>query len=149
LVVFKADISGVSRGARRSNHLLHLTPATVSNWFDARATASFFLFGYPIPENQANYATAKVEMNQYFLNGSYIGPSPFDGCYEISVMNPPSLATFDGMSGAPVFSLNHSIGQASQPTFCGMALRGTPQSQRVHFLGSETILAALASAHAA
>jgi len=66
----------------------------------------------------------------------------------MSVRNPLALPTFDGMSGSPVFSLSTQIGGSAQPTFCGMVLGGTPSSERIHFLGSDTILAALDAAYA-
>jgi hypothetical protein len=149
LVIFRADLMGISKKTRRSNHLLHLTPPEVAAWFTIRDTAMFFLFGYPKVANDADYERSKVNMNQYLLYGSYIGPSISRGCFQMSVRNPLGLPTFDGMSGSPVFSLSTPIGGSAQPTFCGMALRGTPSSERIHFLGSDTILAALDAAEAA
>jgi hypothetical protein len=149
LVVFRADLMGISKKTRRSNHLLHLTPPSVAQWFPKRDSAMFFLFGYPAVANDADYERSKVNMNQFMLYGSYIGPSASSGCFQMSVKNLLALPTFDGMSGSPVFSLNTPIGGSGQPTFCGMVLRGTPNSERVHFLGSDTILGALDAAEAA
>ena len=149
LLIFSADVSGLSSKARRSNFLLDLTSPDVANWFDDRDTATFFLFGYPKAVTGADYERTQVDKNQTLLHGTYIGPSVSDGCFELSVRNPLALRSFDGMSGSPVFSLSTTLWQSTQPTFCGMALRGTPGSERLHFLGSETILTAVEAAHCA
>jgi hypothetical protein len=145
LLIFRTDLEGISKQTRQSNQLLDLTPP-VAEWFETRDSAMFFLFGYPKTANGADYERFQIDSNQYLLHGSYVGPSPSDECFEIRVRNPLGLQTFDGMSGSPVFSLNATIGVGAQPIFCGMALRGTATSQRVHFLGSRTILAALDAA---
>jgi hypothetical protein len=149
LIIFRADLGGLSKDTRRSNHVLHLTPPNVTEWFDDRHRSMFFLFGYPTAANAADYDRSQVIKNQYFLYGSFVGPSIAFGCFELSVTNPLSLPSFDGMSGSPVFCLCTTEGGSAQPTFCGMALRGTPLSARVHFLGSQTIIAALEEACAA
>lgn len=148
LLIYKADLSGVSEETRRSSYLLDLTPPNAVDWYDDRHESIFFLFGYPKFANGPDYEQSQVDMNQYLLQGSFVGPSVTDSCFEIGVENPLNLSTFDGMSGSPVFSL-HAVGGPTQPTFCGMALRGTSQSNRVHFLGSQTIIAALGAARAA
>jgi hypothetical protein len=88
LVIFRADLMGISKRTRRSNHLLHLTSPEVAQWFANRDTAMFFLFGYPKVVNDADYERSKVNMNQCLLHGSYIGPSVSSGCFEMSVRNP-------------------------------------------------------------
>ena len=149
LVIFRTDPSGLSTKTRRSNTLIDLTSTNVADWFDDRDTAVFFLFGYPKTVTEPDYERSKVDKNQTLLHGSYIGHSIVDGCFELSVQNPLALPSFDGMSGSPVFSLSTVLWGRAQPKFCGMALRGTTGSGRVHFLGSETILNALSAAHAA
>ncbi len=124
LLIYRADLEGISPETRRSNHLLHLTPPNASSWFETRDESLFFLFGYPTHANGPDYEQSKVVKNQYLLHGQYVGPSITDGCFEIQVKNPLNLSTFAGLSGSPVFSLRTS-GEPIQPTFCGMALRGT------------------------
>jgi hypothetical protein len=143
LIIFRADLAGISALTRRSNHLLHLTPPGVTEWFDDRFSSTFFLFGYPVAVNEADYENSRVIQNQCFIHGSFVGPSISFGCYELSVKNPLTFKTFDGFSGSPIFSLCTNNRGSTQPTFCGMALRGTVGSGSVHFLGSETIVAAL------
>lgn len=89
----------------------------------------------------------QVDKNQTLLHETYIGPSVSDGCFELAVRNSLALASFDGLSGSPVFSLRTTFWESTQPTFCGMVLRGTPGPERLHFLGSETILTAVVAAH--
>jgi hypothetical protein len=143
LLIFSADIGNVSAEARRLNHVINLTPPSISDWFHTRKESMFFLFGYPKVANSADYDLSKVISNQYLLHGSFIGDSVSSDCYALAIENLLLLSTFDGLSGSPVFSLFTATAGSAQPTFCGIALRGTPSSGRVHILGSQTILAAL------
>jgi len=143
LVIFQADIANVSAAARGENHVINLTPPAISDWYGTRNNALFFLFGYPKLANGADYELSKVVSNQYLLHGSYVGDSLSFGCYELAVQNPLKLSSFDGLSGSPVFSLFTGSANAAQPTFCGLAIRGTASSGKVHILGSQTICAAL------
>jgi hypothetical protein len=143
LIIFQADIANVSAAARRENHIINLTPPDLSDWYDTRNESTFFLFGYPKIENGADYGPSRVISNQFLLHGTYVGDSVSFGCYELAVQNPLKLGSFDGLSGSPVFSLFTGSNNGAQPTFCGLAIRGSASSNRVHFLGSQTIMAAL------
>jgi hypothetical protein len=148
LIIFRADLTEVSPEARSSNYFVHLTPPEAVDWFDSRDESIFFLYGHPKVANYPDWERSKVIQNQYLLHGAYAGPSPFDGCFELSIENPLALADFDGLSGSPVFSLLKEYKSGIQPVFCGMALRGTAPSKRIHFLGANIIIAALEEAHA-
>ncbi|TPQ29074.1 hypothetical protein [Methylomonas koyamae] len=143
LVIFQADIANVSAAARKENHVINLTPPDISDWYGTRNNALFFLFGYPKLGTGVDYELSKVISNQYLLHGSYIGDSFSYGCYELVLHNPLELSSFDGLSGSPVFSLFSGSADAAQPTFCGIAIRGTASSGKIHFLGSQIIFAAL------
>jgi len=148
LRIFRADLTEVSSDARSSNFVIHLTPPEAVDWFDSRDQSTFFLYGYPKHANYPDWEQSKVIQNQYLLHGAYVGESPFEGCFELSVENPLALPDFDGLSGAPVLSLPKVYKSGIQPVFCGMALRGSAPSKRVHFLGANVIMAALEEAHA-
>jgi hypothetical protein len=148
LLIFRADIRNVSPEARQKNQVINLTPPDISDWYETRNEAMFFLFGYPKSANCADYELSKVISNQYLLHGAFVGDSLSFGCYELAMQNPLKLPEFDGLSGSPVFSLFTGKASGAQPTFCGLAIRGTASSGRVHFLGSQTIVAALDEAFA-
>jgi hypothetical protein len=149
LLILQADIGNVTAAARRENHVINLTPPSISDWYETRKEAMFFLFGYHKIANGPDYDLSKVISNQYLLHGTFIGDSVSFGCYELAMQNPLKLPSLDGLSGSPVFSLFTGAAGTAQPTFCGLAIRGTASSGRVHILGSQTILAALDEAVAA
>ncbi|OAH97334.1 hypothetical protein A1353_23190 [Methylomonas methanica] len=132
LVIFQADIANVSVAAREENHVINLTPPDNSDWYGTRNNALFFLFGYPKLATGVDYELSKVISSQYLLHGAYIGDSLSFGCYKLAVQNPLKLTSFDGLSGSPVFSLFTGSANAAQPTFCGIAIRGTASSGKVH-----------------
>ncbi len=146
ILLVRAELANVPKYIRRSSHLLHLTPPSVSEWVNDRHSSTFFLFGYPTAVNEADYARSQIKTRQFFLHGTYVGPSVANGCHELLLKNPLDLADFNGLSGSPVFCLRNEIAVPRQPTFCGMALRGTAGSSRVHFLEASIILLALQEA---
>jgi len=146
ILLIRADLTNVPKSIRKSNHLLHLTHPSVSEWFDDRYISRFFLFGYPSATNEADYAHSKLKLQQFFLPGRYVGPSIAHNCHELLIENPLNLNDFNGLSGSPVFCLRNEIAISRQPTFCGMAIRGTASSQRAHFIEASTILLALQEA---
>ncbi|MBW8365592.1 MAG: hypothetical protein K0M39_13680 [Rhizobium sp.] len=146
ILLIRADLTNVPKSIRKSNHLLHLTPPSVSEWFDDRYISRFFLFGYPSATNEADYAHSKLQLQQFFLPGRYVGPSIAHNCHELLIENPLNLSDFNGLSGSPVFCLRNEIAISRQPTFCGMAIRGSARSQRAHFIEASTILLALQEA---
>jgi hypothetical protein len=148
LLIFRADIRNVSPEARKENHVINLTPPELSDWYETRENAMFFMFGYPKSATGPDYELSKVISNQYLLHGAFIGDSLSFGCYELAVQNPLRLAEFDGLSGSPIFSLFKGKESGAQPIFCGIAIRGSASSGRVHFLGSQTVYAALDEAFA-
>ena len=141
-----AELTNVPKSIRKSSHLLHLTPPHVSDWFKDRHSATFFTFGYPKVVNEADYAKSQIKTQQFFLRGTYVGPSVSGGCHELLLRNPLDLPDFNGLSGSPVFCLRNEVAAPTQPTFCGMALRGTSSSGRMHFLEASVILLALQEA---
>jgi len=146
ILLVRAEVRDIPKSIRRSSHLLHLTPPNVTEWFEDRHNSTFFIFGYPTAVNEADYARAQIKTQQFFLHGTYIGPSVAHGCHEVRLQNPLALADFNGLSGSPVFSLRSEIAIPRQPTFCGMALRGSASSGRIHFLEASIILLALQEA---
>lgn len=146
LFLVRAELTKVPKSIRRSSHLLHLTPPQVSDWFKDRHSATFFIFGYPMVVNEADYAKSQINTQQIFLHGTYVGPSMADRCHELLLKNPLGLPDFNGLSGSPVFCLRNEIAAPTQPTFCGMALRGGASSGRIHFLEASVILLALQEA---
>jgi len=146
LLVIKADLGCIPKRDRRKGQLIFLTPPDATAWFGNRFHALFFLCGHPHEINDVDYAKSEVNTGQLMLTGRYVGPS-LAGCHELQVRNPLGISDFSGLSGSPVFS--HTSDSPFIPVacsklhFCGMVLRGTVESCRIHFLSSDAIMEAL------
>jgi hypothetical protein len=145
--VASLEFRHLSRRARRSTRIIHLDPAGNAEWFTNRHTSMFFLCGYPIAINEADYDRSTAQTRQVLLAGNYVGPSITDGVHQLRVDNPLGV-DFNGLSGSAVFAAPHELHQRTPPRFCGMALRGGAAASVVHFLESSVILQVLASAAA-
>lgn len=65
--------------------------------------------------------------------------SPANYCFELNIEDAYSTYDFNGLSGFPVFSYPRTLKDSFHPNFCGMVLRGTKESGRLHFLDSRVI----------
>ena len=139
----RATLDGQLKPARRNSKKINLTPTETSRWVDTRHESMFFAFGYPKVDTFADYDRGAVLSRPLVLRGTYVGNSVAYGCHELALSNPQNIGDFDGLSGSPVFSIPSSIGLSAQPVFCGMLLRGSASSLRVHFLASEILRLAL------
>lgn len=117
------------------------------DWESIRPDASFFILGFPAEVQEVKYETGELGTLRVMLNGRYAGRSFGESIHSMKVDDTCGLKSFDGFSGSPVFATVRGESQAAggsvAPIFCGMVLRGTPQSKTVHFLDRDVILAAL------
>ena len=138
----RIDLKKIPRTDRENSHVINLNG--LKDWFETRLIADFFLCGYPKMENSIDYVRREVNTAQYFLVGRYSRPNRHSSStYQLQIENPLGLTDFDGLSGSPVFSVS-PLNNNSAPKFCGMALRGSAQSNIVHFLEADAIVRTLA-----
>lgn len=144
LLIIKADLSDIPSAERTDIQLLDLNGLENLTWYDERHDSQFFLCGFPSAGSEGvNYSTLEIRISQYFMEGVYVGVSPFSCGHMIKVKNPLNLCHFSGLSGSPVFSHRRDNTVGTPPRFCGMALRGTATSGYIHFLEVEFLMEAL------
>lgn len=144
-----ADFAVIAIDTRRVTHpdvgkaqLIDLA-LSCGEWKQYAHEAQFFVLGYPEERSHLNYETTEFRADRVVLFGRYEGPSTFDFLHVLSIHNPLSLTTFSGLSGAPVFAWLELPSRRPIPVFCGMVLRGTPQSGLVYFLDRDVLLDAI------
>lgn len=142
LTLFHADYSDIPRPARKNARILMFDRPGIARWFEDRHCSSFFLCGYPHTMNEADYSASRALTAQVFLEGRYLAPSTENGVHQLTVANPLGI-DFNGLSGAPVFSLRHEIAAPAVPKFCGLAIRGSASSAIIHFLEATPVFLAL------
>lgn len=145
LLVMEADIRRISGNDRRTSHAFEIE-SLPTDWFGARFSSTFFVLGYPTEHNEVDYDALNINTKQYLLKGTYRGVTTTADCHEVSVENPLGLATFNGLSGSPVWCLPAGLGVRMAPVFCGVAIRGTASSKIIRFLSSFVIRSMLAEA---
>ncbi len=103
----------------------------------------FVIFGFPEDHSFVDYDEQMLHTNRVALHARYMGLSSIPYLHEIEVMESHSLTTFSGFSGGPVFAWGNCRGVAPAPILCGMAIRGSSSSNKVHFLDRSVLLDAL------
>lgn len=143
------DLAVIGIDKRRATHpeiaeasLIDLA-LSCGGWKKYASEAKFFVIGYPEERSNFNYETQEFRADCETLFGCYGGPSPLPYLHVLLVLDSQSLKTFSGLSGAPVFAWIALPMQRPTPVFCGMVLRGTPESGVLHFLDRDVLLDAL------
>lgn len=113
-------------------------------WKSYAKEAQFFILGYPEERSMVNDDTQELRTDRVALFGRYGGLSPLPYLHLFRVSDSLGLNTFSGLSGGPVFAWVERLEKRPVPVFCGMVLRGTPESGLLHFLDSKVLLDALA-----
>lgn len=137
-IAIKTNLSDLEVEDRKQGRLIQLTPGSDA-WYPKRYSAKFFLIGYPTHHNFVDYDDCIIKTGQVILTGKYHQESASEFCHVLSVENPLSLPTFDGFSGSPVFCLINDSQSQPSLAFCGMTLRGTPASSKIHFLDTRVL----------
>lgn len=112
-------------------------------WLGYSKSSRFFVLGYPSDHSFVDYAREVVAHGRMALTGSYVEPTEPRYLHELAIDDSTGLNTFSGFSGGPVFSWTEVEPGQGQIALCGMVVRGTPASGRMHFLDREILLAAL------
>lgn len=99
----------------------------------------FVIFGFPNESREVDYENQRIISLQKIILAGFQGESPASYCVELNVEDANGLTDFNGLSGSPVFSYPRILTDRFHPSFCGMVLRGTKQSGRIHFLDARVI----------
>jgi hypothetical protein len=109
------------------------------------------LLAIGIPKFEVDYETKTIKFVRFQCLGSFKGSTDYLGCYEMGVdsnqvaddksvsQGKMKLETLDGFSGCPVYANVSDKSGTFSPRIVGMALRGTIESGKLFFLGSNLI----------
>jgi hypothetical protein len=104
--------------------------------------AVLWIIGYPAERTSIDYEQARIKNSRAVIRAVYLGPSVSDHCCVARVNSSIRLASYDGLSGSPVFYLQSTVQNGQEllfPRMVGMLLRGTATSELVHFVSAKVI----------
>lgn len=142
LAVIEIDMNGINDNEVGNARLVDLALAT-GDWLSKSETAEMFVLGYPEEHSFVDYELETLTNHRWALRGRYAGPSALPYLHTLEVSDAHTLSTFSGLSGGPVFAWIEHPGNEGEIILCGMVLRGTPISRRIHFLDRSVLLDAL------
>ena len=142
LAVIEIDMTKISDTEVGAARLVDLSRAC-GDWLSRTASAELVVIGYPEEHSFVDYENEILTNRRYILHGRYVGPSRSRHLHELEVTDSQSLSTFSGLSGGPVFACFEQPDNHPEVVLCGMALRGTPTSRRIHFLDRSVLIDAL------
>lgn len=142
LAIMEIDMAKIVDAELGQASIIDLRLAS-GDWLSLPESSDFAVIGYPEEHSLVDYDQETIATQRVALQGRYLGPSSIPYLHELEILDTLSLATFDGLSGAPVFSWTWRSGRPAQISFCGMVLRGTASSRRIHFLDRSVLLDAL------
>lgn len=142
LAVIEIDMTKIIDDECGQASLIDLRLAS-GDWLATPENSDFAIIGYPEERSLVDYDEETIATERVALQGRYLGPSSLPYLHELEILDTLSLSTFSGLSGSPVFAWSECPGSPGQITFCGMVLRGTPTSRRIHFLDRSVLLDAL------
>lgn len=142
IVVVRVHLPNLRLADRSRMHVVDLGKASDS-WRTEPFEHRFVLFGYPNESREVDYDGSKIVSTQRFLVARFSGTSPASYCYELDIEDFNGVDDLNGLSGSPVISWPRTIVNHFHPSFCGMVLRGTRASGKVHFLDAAVLRKAL------
>jgi hypothetical protein len=142
LAVIEIDMANIADAERRQATLIDLRLAS-GDWLSVAESSDFAVIGYPKEHSLVDYDQETIVTQRVALQGRYVSSSSIPYLHELEVLDTLSLTTFSGFSGAPVFAWTERSDLGAQISLCGMALRGSPESRRIHFLDRSMLLDAL------
>lgn len=142
LAVIEIDMANIADAELGQASLIDLRLAS-GDWLSLPGSSDFAVIGYPEEHSLVDYDQEVIATERVALQGRYLGPSSLPYLHELEILDTLSLTTFNGFSGAPVFAWTERSGLPAQISLCGMVLRGTPDSRRIHFLDRSVLLDAL------
>jgi len=142
LVLVRIHLGNLMIAEQSQMHVIDLEKASDS-WRNAPFDHRFVLFGYPNESRKVDYDGFKIMSTQRILVARFSGAIPSSYCYELDIEDFNGVDDLNGLSGSPVISWSRTIGNHFHPSFCGMVLRGTKASGKVHFLDAGVLRKAL------
>jgi len=106
-------------------------------------TASYAFRGFPTHLRTTEYEQRRVDMESILADGRYGGPSIRREMHVLRINRAREIASFDGLSGSPIFQINHTDSRISQQAFAGMVVLGTAAAGTLEFLEHRKIIDAL------
>lgn len=113
------------------------------DWYEYALLSRYFVLGYPSDYSFIDYERNVVAHGRIALVGKYVESSEPRYLHELDIDDSKGLSTFSGFSGGPVFSWIEKEPGRGEIAWCGMVVRGTPNSRRMHFVDREVLLSAL------
>lgn len=115
------------------------------DWMEHRDTSQFVLIGFPDERSDIDYNRKLIDAQRSILVGRYARPelSIGVGVFSMTIDNALGMQSFSGFSGGPVMCWVRRLGIRPQLVLCGIAIRGTPASGLVYFIGADTLYNAL------
>jgi hypothetical protein len=101
-----------------------------------------WIIGYPAERNAIDYEQGKIKNSRIVIRAISQGASVSEHCHVAKVSSSIHLASYDGLSGSPIFylqSVTHNGQEYLFPRVVGMLLRGTASSEIVHFVSAKVI----------
>jgi len=95
------------------------TVALPSDQFDA-----FVARGYPTELNVPDYETRLIQQHSFTFQPAFVGKAEEKHSYVFTWPNRNTIASPDGLSGAPVFGLRKLSGKKNTMSLVGMFIRG-------------------------
>jgi hypothetical protein len=142
LAIVEIDMADARNPELGQATLIDLALASRS-WASRADEGAFVLIGYPEEHSFVDYDRELLVNDRFALHARYVEPSTSPHIHILEVLDTRSLTTFSGFSGGPVFGWFQTDSERAEVVLCGMALRGTPTSRRLHFLDREMLINAL------
>lgn len=100
---------------------------------------NLILRGFPDTTNKIDYDRKAICLEGNSFGATIVGASIITGCVEIEFNDLSQCDSVNGLSGAPIFSINSLI-PPYEVRFAGMLLRATKTSSRGHMLSASIVL---------
>jgi hypothetical protein len=142
LAVIEIDVTSIQHAELAQARLIDLALAS-GDWLPHSHSSEFVILGFPEEHSFVDYAEEEIRTVRIAMVGRYCGSSSIAHLHELEIVDGPPLSTYDGFSGSPVFAFTSQPDGNIEIALCGMALRGTATSRRVHFLDRSMLLSAL------
>ena len=142
LVILKTHLGNLRLAEQSCLYAIDLDVSSDS-WRTAPLDHRFAIFGFPHESRNVDDERFQVVSTQNVLLGRFADNSPMSHCYALDIADFNGVENFDGLSGSPVVSWPRKITDNFHPSFCGMVLRGTRKSGKIHFLDAAVLRKAL------
>ncbi|MBV8271098.1 MAG: hypothetical protein JO067_02375 [Cupriavidus sp.] len=141
LVVFAVDDAALDYSRFKGYEPYNLLEIDALTIYSQRSSYAFR--GFPTSLRTTDYDLHRIETQSVVGDGKYLGPSLRMHLHVLKVNRVADIGDFDGLSGSPVFQINHVDDRYSNEAFAGMAILGTAAAGTVEFLAHGRVVSAL------